>query len=322
MIISGDGLAILRAICADPLEDTPRLGLADWLHENASDDPLYAPLAAFIRSGCELARTPATVTYNRLLHNTEWTSTTAEERARLGWRSFRNVGGQAVGVLYYDLPHPAHVELSATVATLFAAHGRAWFGDARWTVTLTEPEHPDECPTCHGNLLVSGVLPARGGGQARMMRECPDCLGPDGVPTGRPTRPRVVVARGLPAVVYATLEQWRGGACPVCYGEGYHGDGYGVSTRCPTCRTKRTVPGIGRDLARWPVTVSVTDKEPWPFALADGSTAYVWSEDDGTDPARYTLPPALFVGAVRDVHPTAAAAHAALSAALIAEARA
>ena len=45
-----DEAALLRAICADPDEDTPRLALADYLDENGNPDR-----AAFIRAQVELA---------------------------------------------------------------------------------------------------------------------------------------------------------------------------------------------------------------------------------------------------------------------------
>jgi uncharacterized protein (TIGR02996 family) len=52
-----DGYALLRAIEANPAEDTPRLVYADWLDENAASDSDRAR-AEFIRVQCELARTP------------------------------------------------------------------------------------------------------------------------------------------------------------------------------------------------------------------------------------------------------------------------
>ena len=45
-----DEAALLRAICANPNEDTPRLAFADYLDENGSADR-----AAFIRAQVELA---------------------------------------------------------------------------------------------------------------------------------------------------------------------------------------------------------------------------------------------------------------------------
>ena len=50
-----DGYALLRAIEADPDEDTPRLAYADWLDEHAATDADRAR-AEFIRVQCELAR--------------------------------------------------------------------------------------------------------------------------------------------------------------------------------------------------------------------------------------------------------------------------
>jgi uncharacterized protein (TIGR02996 family) len=47
-------LALLRAICAAPDDDTPRLVAADWLEEHGDPDR-----AAFIRIQCELARLEA-----------------------------------------------------------------------------------------------------------------------------------------------------------------------------------------------------------------------------------------------------------------------
>ena len=48
-----DNKALLRAIAADPDEDTPRLAYADWLDEN--NEPKYA---AFIRAQIALAGVP------------------------------------------------------------------------------------------------------------------------------------------------------------------------------------------------------------------------------------------------------------------------
>src|SRR6266545_1555955 len=50
-----DGYALLRAIEANPEEDTPRLAYADWLDENAASESDRAR-AEFIRVQCELAR--------------------------------------------------------------------------------------------------------------------------------------------------------------------------------------------------------------------------------------------------------------------------
>jgi uncharacterized protein (TIGR02996 family) len=50
-----DGYALLRAIEANPEEDTPRLAYADWLDEHASTDADRAR-AELIRVQCELAR--------------------------------------------------------------------------------------------------------------------------------------------------------------------------------------------------------------------------------------------------------------------------
>jgi uncharacterized protein (TIGR02996 family) len=52
-----DGYALLRAIEADPDDDTPRLVYADWLDEHAESDADRAR-AELIRVQCELARTP------------------------------------------------------------------------------------------------------------------------------------------------------------------------------------------------------------------------------------------------------------------------
>jgi uncharacterized protein (TIGR02996 family) len=49
-----DGYALLRAIEANPDEDTPRLAYADWLDENGQPER-----AEFIRLQCELARLPS-----------------------------------------------------------------------------------------------------------------------------------------------------------------------------------------------------------------------------------------------------------------------
>jgi uncharacterized protein (TIGR02996 family) len=49
----GDGEALLRAICDEPWEDTPRLMYADWLQENGRP-----ARAEFIRLQIELARLP------------------------------------------------------------------------------------------------------------------------------------------------------------------------------------------------------------------------------------------------------------------------
>jgi uncharacterized protein (TIGR02996 family) len=51
-----DGYALLRAIEANPDEDTPRLAYADWLEESAASADRAR--AEFIRVQCELARTP------------------------------------------------------------------------------------------------------------------------------------------------------------------------------------------------------------------------------------------------------------------------
>ncbi|HJZ54540.1 MAG TPA: TIGR02996 domain-containing protein, partial [Gemmataceae bacterium] len=46
--------ALLKAICAHPDEDTPRLAFADWLDEQGNKDDTFR--ADFIRTHCRLAR--------------------------------------------------------------------------------------------------------------------------------------------------------------------------------------------------------------------------------------------------------------------------
>jgi uncharacterized protein (TIGR02996 family) len=51
--------ALLRAICAEPDDDTPRLVAADWLEEHGLEEHGDADRAAFIRIQVELARLEA-----------------------------------------------------------------------------------------------------------------------------------------------------------------------------------------------------------------------------------------------------------------------
>jgi uncharacterized protein (TIGR02996 family) len=53
-VAMNDRDALMRAICENPDEDTPRLVFADWLQENGEEER-----AKFIRFQCEAARLPA-----------------------------------------------------------------------------------------------------------------------------------------------------------------------------------------------------------------------------------------------------------------------
>lgn len=58
MTCVAEGDALLRAVLADPGDDTVRLVYADWLQENG-----HETRAEFIRTQCELARTPEVTEY-------------------------------------------------------------------------------------------------------------------------------------------------------------------------------------------------------------------------------------------------------------------
>jgi uncharacterized protein (TIGR02996 family) len=60
--MTGDGDALLRAICESPWEDTPRLVYADWLDENGQPER-----AEFIRVQIEVAKLPSGERYGHPL---------------------------------------------------------------------------------------------------------------------------------------------------------------------------------------------------------------------------------------------------------------
>src|SRR3954452_6679514 len=65
----GDHDALVRAVCAHPDDDTPRLIYADFIEEHGEADR-----AAFVRAQVELARTPAWEPFAVLCHHRrrEW----------------------------------------------------------------------------------------------------------------------------------------------------------------------------------------------------------------------------------------------------------
>ena len=150
--------------------------------------------------------------------------------------------------------------------------------------------------------------------------------------------PIVLISRGFPSRVRCTLDQWRGGECEECNGPRRVTNGGGSyvvkSAFCWGCGdgTGRT-PGIGPRLAQaWPV-VEVQMTDAIPVQVRDAAQVYKewrwFRKGDGVS-SPSDLPHEIFdrltggtlnKGRWCRYYDTEAAALAALSAALIAEAR-
>lgn len=233
----------------------------------------------------------------------------------------------------------------------------AWAAFVRVQVELGQPE-----PECEAPGFPGGVPCVEWNAVRRGWREnwCPSCVGRRELrrrerelwPVVRPfihnwinraaepaigepgtgcSIPIVLVRRGFPAVVRCTLAEWRGERCPRCGGSGEfskHEHNY----RCGRCRGSGRIPGIGPRLAQaWPVERVETEKRPFK----NGRGGFSWFDSewphDGED--GHGFPVEVFrllkggnseglrrVGSKE--YPTESTALAALSAVLLAEARA
>jgi uncharacterized protein (TIGR02996 family) len=92
--------ALLRAVCENPDEDTPRLVYADWLQENGDEER-----AEFIRAQCEAARLAADD--SRL-------AGLVRRAGELQRRSGRRWLGE------FPVPHPEHID--------WVQYPRGWLG--------------------------------------------------------------------------------------------------------------------------------------------------------------------------------------------------
>lgn len=112
-------LALLRAVCAEPEDDTPRLVLADWYDEQ--DDRLFAAFAAFIRQSVADARTEFTGVCDPD-KDSFWFAGTSP------WRNER-----AEMLLVSGLPNSTNNNGNLWAERLIGpGHSRGWCQPARW----------------------------------------------------------------------------------------------------------------------------------------------------------------------------------------------
>ncbi len=103
--------AILRAVLADPADDTPRLVYADELDNTGQHE-----YADFIRVQCELARMPRLVPANILCHQVEWehfAGRLTESAGAIRFDPPAPGSSSGVGVLHYERLNPDRKPLAA-----------------------------------------------------------------------------------------------------------------------------------------------------------------------------------------------------------------
>lgn len=222
-----DGGALLRAILADPADDTVRLAYADWLQENAAAVPCRdcggggrwrdsrmpggdtdcgrchgvgtfpdgrAERAEFVRVQIELASMPA---YRYVRDDIDWSDPWLSSECKRA------------------------IQLRRRERDLFHAHSAAWF-DGFDSVGLA--------------------------------------------PTNTTAATSAVVARGFVAEIRCTTATFLGGECERCGGRGrvYSPQAYSFDNKCDTCHGTGRTEGIAAEVfSRFPVErVTLSDLQP------------------------------------------------------------
>jgi len=235
--------AILRAVVADPADDTPRLVYAE-----VCDDAGEHERAEFIREQCELARMPADEPFVRVAE-----AVLAERLPRMS-RLERNESRDIL--LPQCFPEARQrvadrdakrKKLRRRERELFDRHKCEWFGGDRWAVLLLPDDDADLIPDLTGAVVRRGFVDEIRTGLSQFVGDrCPVCdIGPG-------------VRR------YPTQGgDWTEGACDHCHGTGRVGlDLAAVFAVHPIAR------------------VVLADREPTAASHQSGAWHWTWAEND------------------------------------------
>lgn len=284
---------LLAAIRENPGEDAPRLVWADWLEENAGTVECAA---------CDGTR----LVQHRSPRGANYDAMGSVENCPACRGTGRVSDGRA--------------ELAAFVRVQVELAARDGERCRCRECQPTGQHHNGPCrsplkPLRARERELWGYLPTRNGVRSYFESTlpgaafCPESDGGKHLGSGFPI---VLIQRGLPAVVRCTLAEWMGGECGQCQGRGHrtlYGDGSGPWAKCQYCIDGHA-PGIGPPLAqRWPIVAVETDVA---IHKSGGNDTY-YVGGLGMFPQKYWRQ--------LEGHRTPSAARAALSAALIAEAR-